>query len=84
MFGLFNEMEIQVWYYQVSIFIVGHKTIELNPVIKLRNSEFANSDSMEILGKTYSSSGKPTDHLFNRMQKCRNDLHSAGFKNPQL
>ena len=65
-------------------FIAGSKNVELNPVIKLGNSELTVSDSMEILGKTYSSNGKASEHIYNRMQKCRNALHSVGFRNPEL
>ena len=65
-------------------FIAGPIRFFENPTINLGESALKLSDSMEVLGKTYTSDGRSESHIFNRMQKSRKALYGIGFNNEEL
>ena len=65
-------------------FIAGPITFLENPSINLGESALKLSESMEVLGKTYTSDGRSETHIFNRIQKSRKALYSIGFNNEEL
>ena len=69
---------------KTQFYIAGSKHSVIDPVIMLGDKRIPLTDSIEILGKTFSENGKSMDHILDRITKCRKAMNAIGYRNEEL